>query len=72
MTLQQIKYIITVADEASISKAAIKLYVSQPRLSNAIHEVEDELGFKIFDRSSRGLQSHWRDWSFWAMQGRLH
>lgn len=55
MTLQQIKYIISVADEASISKAANKLYVSQPRLSNAIHEVEEELGFKIFERSSRGV-----------------
>ena len=55
MTLQQIKYIIAVADEASISKAANKLYVSQPRISNAIHDMESELGFEIFERSSRGV-----------------
>lgn len=55
MTLQQIKYIVAVADEASISRAANKLYVSQPRISSAIHEMENELGFRIFERSSRGV-----------------
>ena len=72
MTLQQIKYIIAVADEASISKAANKLYVSQPRISNAIHDMESELGFEIFERSSRGVTVTPKGYEFWDMPDRLY
>lgn len=40
MTLQQLRYITTVADTGTITEAAKKLYISQPSLTNAIHELE--------------------------------
>ena len=55
MTLQQIKYILGVADSGSLNKAAEKLFISQPSLSSSVHDAENELGFKIFSRSSRGV-----------------
>lgn len=41
MTLQHLKYILTVAEKGSISEAARELHISQPNLSNAIKEVEN-------------------------------
>ncbi len=55
MTLQQLKYIITVSEEGSISKAANKLFISQPSLTNQIHEVENEFNIKIFNRTNKGI-----------------
>lgn len=55
MTLQQIKYVIGIADAGSLNKAAEKLYVAQPSLTSTIHALEDELGITIFNRSSRGI-----------------
>lgn len=55
MTLQQLKYVIAVVNYGSISEAAKQLYISQPSLSNAVHELEKELGISIFIRSSRGI-----------------
>ena len=55
MTLQQIKYVITVAEEGSISKAAEKLFIAQPSLTNQIHEVEKEFDIKIFNRTNKGI-----------------
>ena len=43
MTLQQLKYIITVAETGTITEAANQLYISQPSLTNAIHELEKEM-----------------------------
>ena len=54
MTLQQLKYILMVAEEGSITEAAKKLFLSQPSLSNAIKEVEKETGISIFSRSRTG------------------
>ena len=51
MTTQQLTYVIAVADSQSISKAAEKLYVTQPSLSQYIHSLEKQLGIKLFDRS---------------------
>ena len=42
MTLQQLRYITTVANTGTITEAAKKLYISQPSLTNAIHELEKE------------------------------
>ena len=42
MTFQQLKYVITVAETGTITEAAGKLYVSQPSLTKAIHELEKE------------------------------
>lgn len=55
MTLQNFKYIITVAETGSITDAAKKLLISQPSLSNAIKEVEKEINLSIFTRSRSGI-----------------
>ncbi|SDB83942.1 DNA-binding transcriptional regulator, LysR family [Pelagirhabdus alkalitolerans] len=55
MTLLQLKYAIEVAKEQSISQAANNLYISQPSLSNAIRELEAELGIEIFLRTNKGI-----------------
>lgn len=55
MTVQQLKYIVTVAETGSITEAAKKLFISQPSLSNAIHEIEKEAGITVFNRSRQGI-----------------
>lgn len=55
MTLQQLKYIITVADIGTITEAANGLYISQPSLTNAIHELEKEMNIVIFNRTNKGI-----------------
>lgn len=55
MTLQQLKYIIEVVRCGSISEAAKQLFISQPSLSNAVKELENELGIEIFFRSAKGI-----------------
>lgn len=56
MTLQQLKYLVAIAENKSIHKAAGKLFVSQPSLSSAVKELENELGIEIFMRSNRGIE----------------
>ncbi len=56
MTTQQLTYVIAVAECQSISKAAEKLYVTQPSLSQYIHSIEKQLGMKLFDRSLSPIQ----------------
>lgn len=55
MTLQQLKYSIAVAEKGSINEAAKSLFISQPSLSNAIKELEEELQITIFTRNRRGI-----------------
>lgn len=55
MTLQQLKYLVTVAECKNISEAAEKLYISQPSLSAAIHNLEKEMGVTAFARSNKGV-----------------
>ena len=55
MTLQQLKYIITVAETGTITEAANRLYISQPSLTNAIHELEKEMHIVIFNRTNKGI-----------------
>lgn len=55
MTLQQLRYIIEIASRGSMSAAAQALFVSQPSLSEAVHELEGELGITVFRRSNRGV-----------------
>lgn len=54
MTLQQLKYVITVAETGSITEAAGKLFVSQPSLSSALKEIEKEAKITIFHRNRNG------------------
>ena len=55
MTLQQLRYVTTVAETGTITDAAGKLYISQPSLTNAIHELEKEMNLVIFNRTNKGI-----------------
>ena len=54
MTLQKLKYLITIAEKGSITEAAKALYISQPSLSQMVKEIEKELNFTIFTRCRTG------------------
>ena len=56
MNPRQLHYVLTVAEEQSISAAAKKLYIAQPSLSALIRRVEEELGCELFDRTSTPLK----------------
>ncbi|WP_017547562.1 LysR family transcriptional regulator [Salinicoccus carnicancri] len=55
MKLHQLKYFIEVVSSGSINEAARRLYISQPTLSKAIRELEKEVGFTLFTRTSTGI-----------------
>ncbi|WP_307403579.1 LysR family transcriptional regulator [Neobacillus ginsengisoli] len=55
MNFEQMEYIINVANEMSISKAAVKLFISNSGMSQSITQLENELGIKIFNRSKQGV-----------------
>ena len=55
MDLKDFQYLIALADEGSVSKAADKLYMSQSSLSQALQQYESELGVKLFLRTSKGI-----------------
>lgn len=54
MTLQQLRYVIQAADSRSMNEAAKQLYISQPSLSGAIKDLEEEIGTEIFKRTNKG------------------
>ena len=56
MTIQQIRYLMAVLYAGSISKAAKQLYTAQSSVSKAIHELETEYGFPIFQRTAKGVE----------------
>lgn len=56
MTLQQLKYIVTVAECGNITEAAEKLFIAQPSLTSAIHNIEEEVGITAFIRSNKGVE----------------
>jgi len=51
MDFRQLQYILTIAKEKSFSKAAAKLYITQPSLSQTISKLEERLGIQLFDRT---------------------
>lgn len=55
MTLQQLRYAIGIAKVGSFNKAAETLFISQPSLTAAIRDLEEEIGIVIFNRTSRGV-----------------
>lgn len=55
MTLTQLRYVIAIADTHSMNEAARNLFIAQPSLSQAVRELEEELGITVFNRSNRGV-----------------
>ena len=55
MTIQQLRYAVTISETGSMNKASEILYVAQPSLTSAVQELEKELGITIFSRSGRGV-----------------
>lgn len=55
MTILQLKYVIAVASSTSMREAANRLIITQPALSLAINDLEEELGIVLFNRTNRGI-----------------
>jgi DNA-binding transcriptional LysR family regulator len=56
MELRHLRYFVAVAEEENVSRAALKLHVSQPGISRQIHDLEDEIGFQLFERSAKSVR----------------
>ena len=56
MNTQHLRYVVEIDRMRSISQAAERLYVSQPNLSRVLRDLEADLGFHIFERSSQGVR----------------
>lgn len=57
MELRQLRYLVAIADEQNLGRAARTVYVSQPALSYALKELETELGVRLFDRHAGGVRA---------------
>ena len=56
MELRHLRYYVAVAEAENVSRAALKLHVSQPALSRQISDLEDELGFLLLERSAKSVR----------------
>lgn len=57
MELRHLRYFVAAAEQENISRAALKLHVSQPALSRQIRDLEDELGFSLLERSAKSVRA---------------
>ena len=72
MRIQQLHYIIKIVETGSMNEAAKQLFITQPSLSNAVRDLENEMGIEIFYSKSQGESpSHVMGWSFYPMPVRL-
>lgn len=55
MNLYQLRYFTTLAQEEHYTKAALKLHITQPSLTHAIHLLEDELDVVLFEKKGRNV-----------------
>jgi LysR family transcriptional regulator, benzoate and cis,cis-muconate-responsive activator of ben and cat genes len=56
MELRHLRYFVAVAEAENVTRAAAKLHVSQPALSRQIHDLEDEIGFSLLERSAKSVR----------------
>lgn len=70
MNIQQMRYVVAIANNGSFREAAKKLYISQPSLSHAIKELENEIGLSLFERTNHGakLTSDGKDFLQYSQQ----
>jgi DNA-binding transcriptional LysR family regulator len=56
MELRHLRYFVTVAEEENVSRAALRLHLSQPSLSRQMRDLEDELGFPLLERTAKSIR----------------
>lgn len=72
MNLQQLKYVLAIYKEGSITKASHALFCAQPNVSSALKSLESELHIRIFDRTLNGVELTPQGEAFYFLCGKYH
>ena len=56
MELRHLRYFVAVAEAENVSRAALKLHISQPGISRQIRDLEAEIGFQLLERSAKSVR----------------